>query len=127
MMGRTPLPSPHIPDAYPMPQTPEERTQARVAAEDAAQESEFDETRRSKQRAPLDAKRKTLEARLESLQERINERRTDRGRAPELLLTQKDELQRELDAVTQELDAIGGSRRRRRSTRSKKTTRRRKH
>lgn len=108
-----------------MPQTPEERTQARVAAEDAAQESEFDETRRSKQRAPLDAKRKTLQARLESLQERINERRTDRGRAPELLLTQKDELQRELDAVTQELDAIGG--RRRRSTRSKKTTRRRKH
>lgn len=125
-MGRTPLPSPHIPDAYPMPQTPEERKQARVTAENEAQASEFDETRRANQRAPLDAKRKALETRLESLQERINQRRADRGRAPELLLTQKEELQSELDAVTQELDAIGGSRRRR-STRSKKATRRRRH
>ena len=109
-----------------MPQTPEERKQARVTAENEAQASEFDETRRANQRAPLDAKRKALETRLESLQERINQRRADRGRAPELLLTQKEELQSELDAVTQELDAIGGSRRRR-STRSKKATRRRRH
>jgi hypothetical protein len=132
MMGYTPKTAVTVSDAV-LPVTGETSTEipkasvfqvaekAAEAAADKAQDAEFVEAARAKERAPLEAKRKAVETRLKALQTRMDDRRDTRGRASGIQLDLKANLQGQLREIDEQLHAIGGRRKTRRRKGVRKT------
>jgi hypothetical protein len=132
MMGYTPKTAVTVSDAV-LPVTGETSTEvpkasvyqvaekAAEAAADKAQDAEFVEAARAKERAPLEAKRKAVETRLKALQTRMDDRRDTRGRASGIQLDLKANLQDQLREIDEQLHAIGGRRKTRRRKGVRKT------
>jgi uncharacterized protein YlxW (UPF0749 family) len=98
---------------------------AAEAAADKAQDAEYAETARAKERAPLEAERERLRNDLKTAQDDIDRARSSTGRASPYKIQRKRDIESQLEALEAELAAIGGRRRKTRRRRPTRSTRRR--